>query len=192
MTERRLGRIVRLQIQRSIIKHKGICYDPAGLATVEEAEIGPQGITGLLDGARVMDVHHADHPSGRGGGHRMLSIGFTGHYGLMDDRFGDVPVGIAGENLITDCPGRLFEDDLEGTVVIRAAAGEIELRGARVAAPCREFASFLLGRAALADREEIAGELAFLGDGLRGFILDGSALAWPMPVCLGDEVVLRV
>ena len=191
MSDSPLGRVVRIQIQRSILKHKGVGYGPAPLLQVEEAAIGPQGITGLHEGGHVMDVNHAGHPSGRGGGRRTLSVGFTGHYRLMAARFGDVPVGIGGENIIVENEGRLFADDLAGMLVILGSGGEIAVTGARVAAPCREFTSFLLGRDGVADRSEIAEELAFLGEGMRGFLVDGSALGRPLPVRVGDEMVLR-
>lgn len=191
MRERSLGRIVLIQIQRSVLKFKGERYDPAPLLAVSEAAIGPLGITGVHGGAHVMELHHAAHPSQRGGGNRTLSMGFTGHYQLMAARFGEVPVGIGGENLVVAHDGRLFDHDLAGDVVILTGSGEVVLRGARDAAPCREFTSFLLGRDRVADREEIAGELEFLGRGMRGFILDGSALERPMPVHVGDRVVVR-
>jgi len=191
MSDSPLGRIVRIQIQRSILKHNGVGYDPSPLLQVEEAAIGPRGITGLHEGSHVMDVNHAAHPLGRGGGRRTLSIGFTGHYRHMAARFGNVPVGIGGENIIVEHNGRLFPEDLAGTLVILGSSGEITVTGARVAAPCREFTSFLLGRDGVADRSEIADELAFLGEGMRGFIVDGSALERPMVVRVGDEMVLR-
>ena len=70
MSETSLGQIARIQIQRSILKFKGLRYDPTPLLEVSEAAIGPLGITGIHDGAHVMEVHHAAHPSGRGGGTR--------------------------------------------------------------------------------------------------------------------------
>lgn len=191
MSDSLLGRVVAIQIQRSILKHKGVGYDPAPLLQVEEAAIGSQGITGLHEGGHVMDVNHAAHPSGRGGGRHTLSVGFTGHYRRMAARFGDVPVGIGGENIIVESEGRLFADDLAGMLVILGRGGGIAVTGARVAAPCREFTSFLLERDGVADRSEIAEELAFLGGGMRGFLVDGSALEWPLPVRVGDEMVLR-
>ena len=191
MSETSLGRIVRIQIQRTILKFKGVRYDPTPLLEVSEAAIGPLGITGVHDGAHVMEVHHAAHPSRRGGGNRTLSMGFTGHYRLMEKRFGSAPLGIGGENLIVENDSRLFDSDLEGTIVVLSEGGEVPLIGARDAAPCIEFTSFLLVRDEVADRTEIADELAFLSRGMRGFILDGSALTVPMAVHVGDEVVLR-
>jgi len=136
-------------------------------------------------------VNHAVHPAGRGGGRRTLSIGFTGHYRRMAARFGDMPLGIGGENVIVECDERLFTDDLAGTLVILGSDGEIAVTGTRVAAPCREFTSFLLGVEGVAARGAIADELSFLGDGMRGFLVDGSALERPMAVRVGDLTVLR-
>lgn len=185
-----LGPIVRIQLQRSALKAKGEGYDPGPLLEVEEAEIGPLGITGWAGGEQVVDVHHGAHPSGRGGGRRSLSMGFTGHYDRMARRFGEVPLGIAGENLIVGHSGRLHAADLAGTIVIRGRGGEVAVTGARKATPCREFTSFLLGRDGVAPRLEIADELEFLEAGMRGFILDPSGLERPVPVGVGDEVLV--
>ena len=191
MSETLLGRVVRIQVQRSILAVKGVGYDPGPLLQVEEAAVGPLGITGLHDGAHVMNVHHAAHPSGRGGGNRTLSIGFTGHYSLMAERFGEVPLGVGGENLIVEHPGRLYRSDLEGTVVMLGAGGEVAVGGARVASPCLEFTSWLLRRDLVTDRSEVEDEMAFLGEGMRGFILDTGGLERPLPVRVGDRVVVR-
>ena len=51
MTETSLGRIVQLQVQRSVMKVKGVRYDPAPLLPIEEAAIGPLCI--VSSGARV-------------------------------------------------------------------------------------------------------------------------------------------
>ena len=191
MTDRTLGKIVKIQIQRQVLKNKNECYDPTAILEVQEGTIGPGGITGLHDGGQVMDVHHAAHISGRGGGRRAVSIGFTGHYRLMGEEFAAAPLGVGGENLIIGNDERLFAHDLEGTIVIKSEGGDIELTGARVAAPCREFTSYLLDKDNIADRYEIQAELEFLGEGMRGFIVDGSGLPRPMSLRVGDEVVLR-
>ncbi len=119
MSERRLGPIVLLQVQRTPLKVPGGPYDPRPLLPVSEAAVGPEGMAGFHDGAWVLDAHHAAHPARRGGAGRALSIGFTGHYRLMAERFGSVPVGIGGENLIVEAPGRLYVKDLLGTVLVR-------------------------------------------------------------------------
>ena len=139
----------------------------------------------------MLDAHHAAHPARRGGAGRALSIGFTGHYRLMAERFGSVPVGIGGENLIVEAPGRLYLKDLLGTVLVRTAAGDLALAGAKVAAPCLPFTSFLLGLDRVAERPEVAEPLEFLGDGMRGFVLGAPPGSAPVVIRPGDEVWVR-
>jgi len=64
----------------------------------------------------------------------------------------------------------------------------VPLTGARVARPCRQFTSFLLGRPDVAPRDEIAAELEFLDDGMRGFILATDLVERPARVHVGDDV----
>jgi hypothetical protein len=186
-----LGRIVRIQVQRDSVKRKGTGYDPTPILSVGEAAIGPFGVVGRHDDAWVIDVHHGAHPSGKGGGRRALSIGFTHHYEMMDRRFGVASLGCAGENVIVDVDHIIGLDDLAGTVVILTDEGEVPLTGARVATPCVEFTSFLLGRDGVAPRAEVADDLAFLDGGTRGYILDVGHLTHPMVVRLGDMVEVR-
>nr|MCU0281406.1 hypothetical protein [Acidimicrobiia bacterium] len=148
-------------------------------------------VVGFHGGAWVLDAHHAAHPARRGGAGRALSIGFTGHYGLMAERFGSVPLGIGGENIVVEALGRLFVKDLLGTVVVRAAAGDLTLMGAKVAAPCLPFTSFLLGLDRVAERPEVAEPLEFLGDGMRGFVLGARPGSAPVIIRPGDEVWVR-
>lgn len=191
MPDRFLGTIVRLQVQRDPLKTREVGYDPAGILAVEEAAIGPHGIAGRHDGSWVLDAHHAAHPRSHGGGRRALSIGFTGHYEAIAERFGSAPVGCAGENLIVEAEGRFFTVDLGGTIVVQAAGGEVPLRGARVAAPCAEFTSWLKGLDVVMPKRDQAEDVDFLDDGMRGFILEVAHLERPMVVRIGDPVVLR-
>lgn len=191
MKARRLGPIVHIQIQRERLKHRGAGYFPEPLLAGDEASLGPDGLMLRHDGGWVVDTHHRAHPHFGGSGTRALSMGFTSHYALMADRFGRAPLGVAGENLIVETEDRIGVDDLEGAILIRGAYGEVALTGARVAAPCREFCSFMLGRDGVADRDEIAAHLDFLGDGMRGYLLEVRHLAGPVPVSVGDEVVVR-
>ena len=191
MPERVLGRIVRIQVQRDPLKAKGQGYDPVPILAVEEAIIGPSGVIGRHHGGWVMDAHHAGHPNSRARGRRALSIGFSGHYDLIAERFGSAPLGCAGENLIVATDRRITLGDLEGVVVVRTADGEVPLGGARVATPCREFTSFMLGRPDVAPREEIADDLDFLDNGMRGYILDMNTLEGAHRVKVGDEVLVR-
>jgi hypothetical protein len=191
MSDRLLGPIVLLQVQRRPVKAPGGLYDPAVLLPVPEAWVGPEGVAGLHDGAWVLDAHHAAHPARRGGAGRAVSLGFTGHYRLMEERFGAAPLGVGGENLVVAAEGRIFREDLLGTVIIRGAEGELALAGAQVAAPCRHFTSFLLGLDRVAERSEIAEDLEFLGEGLRGFVLGAEPDASPVIIRPGDEVWVR-
>jgi hypothetical protein len=191
MPDRLLGPIVRLQIQRDPLKERGIGYDPAGILSVDEAAIGPHGIVGRHDGAWVLDTHHASHPRSQAGGRRALSIGFTGHYDRMAQRFGSAPVGCAGENMIVSIPDRLMASDLAGTIVVRAADDEIELRRARVAAPCAEFTSWIKGLDTVLGKLDQPEDITFLDDGMRGYILDVAHLDRSMTVRVGDEVWVR-
>jgi hypothetical protein len=188
---RLIGPIVRLQVQRDPLKVKGIGYDPAGILAVEEAAIGPHGMVGRHQDTWVLDAHHSAHPRSRAGGRRALSIGFTGHYDRMAQHFGDAPVGCAGENLIVATPDRLTQSDLAGTLVVHSADGEVELRRARVAAPCAEFTSWLKGLDAVLPVLDQPDDVAFLDNGLRGYILDVAHLPGPITVRVGDEVWVR-
>lgn len=191
MNERLLGPIVRIQVQRDPLKTRGIGYDPAGILAVNEAAIGPQGIVGRHDQSWVLDTHHAAHPRSQAGGRRALSIGFTGHYDRMAQRFGAAPLGCAGENLIVKTTDRVMPPDLTGVLVVRGASGEFELHRARVAAPCAEFTSWVKRLDVVLSKAEQPEDLAFLDDGMRGYILDVAHLERPMGVRVGDEVFVR-
>ncbi|MCL1587510.1 MAG: hypothetical protein M3092_03755, partial [Actinomycetia bacterium] len=95
-----VGEIVRIQIQRIPIKTKGVSYEPSGIVEVPKASVDASGMVGWHDDVWAIDAHHKAHPASRAGGRRPLSIGFTGHYALMAERFGNAPLGIAGENII--------------------------------------------------------------------------------------------
>src|SRR5205807_9713921 len=64
---RELGRVVRLQVQRSSLKtgekpHR--VYDPAPILTVERLAVSPDGALGEAGhDAWMVDVHHRMHPS---------------------------------------------------------------------------------------------------------------------------------
>ncbi len=191
MPEHLLGPIVRIQVQRDPLKTRGIGYDPAGIVAVDEAAIGPLGIVGRHQQTWVLDTHHAAHPRSQAGGRRALSIGFTGHYDRMAQRFGAAPVGCAGENLIVETANRVMPADLAGVLVVRGEAGEFELHRARVAAPCAEFTSWIKRLDRVVPKAEQPEDLAFLDDGMRGYILDVAHLERPMAVRVGDEVLVR-
>lgn len=191
MSERLLGKITLLQVQRTPIKMPGGRYDPQPLLAVDEALVGPDGVVGSRDGSWLLDAHHAAHPARRGNAGRAVSLGFTGHYRLIEEHFGEVPLGVGGENLIVECPDRIFLKDLLGEAVVRGSEGELTLTGARVAAPCLHFTSFLLGLDRVAERPEVSDHLEFLGEGMRGFVMGAEPGTTPRLVRLGDEVWVR-
>jgi MOSC domain-containing protein YiiM len=191
MPERDLGTIVRLQVQRDPLKEKGVSYSPEAILAVEEASLDLQGMLGRHDDRWVVDAHHSAHPRARGGGRRALSIGFTGHYDLMAQRFGASGVGYAGENIIVGADGRTTEADLAGEVVVHTAEGEVVLHNARVAAPCAEFTSWIKGLDSVVPKLEQADDVEFLEHGTRGFILDVSHLERPVTIRVGDRVIVR-
>ncbi|MDK1292909.1 MAG: hypothetical protein QGM46_11355 [Actinomycetota bacterium] len=60
----------------------------------------------------------------------------------------------------------------------------------RVAAPCAEFTSFMLGLDEVAPIERIKGALADLHDGRRGFIVTAGHASTPAELTLGAKVYL--
>ncbi len=191
MVERDLGTIVRLQVQRDPLKEKGVGYDPAPILAVEEASLDLRGMVGRHGDAWIVDAHHAAHPRVRGGGRRALSIGFAGHYDEMAERFGRADLGCAGENIVLDTSGRVTVGDLAGEVVVHTGGGEVVLGGARVAAPCAEFTSWIKGLDVVVPKLDQADDVDFLDHGTRGFILDVAHLRAPVMLRLGDRVTVR-
>jgi hypothetical protein len=186
-----IGEVVRLQIHRIPIKLKGVGYVPAGIAEVARASVDAWGMVGWYEGVWAIDAHHKAHPGSRAGGRRPLSIGFTGHYALMAERFESAPLGIAGENIIIDGPALSLDDLGAGLVVVNSDGTELLLERPRVAAPCLEFTSFMLGLDRVASLEEVEGPLADLHDGRRGFIVSADHAAKPVEIVVGDSVYLN-
>ncbi len=185
-----IGKIVRLQVQKVPIKIKGEAYLPHEILSVDRASVDAWGMLGFHDGKWVVDAHHRSHPAARGGGRRPLSVGFTGHYDKMAERFGSAPIGIAGENIIVDGPAFALADLGEGLIVKTASGSTMSLERPRVAAPCIEFTSFMLGLESVAPRDEIDGPLADLHDGRRGFIVAADRHPMAEVLTVGDEVLL--
>jgi hypothetical protein len=185
-----IGEIIRLQIHRFPIKAKGRGYDPTGILAVPRAAIDAWGMVGWAHDLWAIDVHHKAHPAARARGKRPLSIGFTGHYDLMAQRFDTVPLGIAGENIIVEGPALALEDLGEGLIVIASDGTELRLERPRVAAPCLEFTSFMLGLDHVAPLDEIETPLNDLHDGRRGFIVAADHASTPVEIALGDQVYL--
>ncbi len=185
-----LGRIVRLQIQGEPLKATGV-YLPEHLTTVDEAVISRDGMLGWDGKAWLVDAHHTAHPRSRGGGKRALSVGLTGHYEAMAQRFDRATLGIGGENLVVEGPALRLPEIAGGFVVRRPDGTAVELLSPRVAAPCVEFTSYLLGADGPLPREEIEEDKAFLDQGTRGHIVGVDHLTAPVLIAVGDEVYLR-
>ena len=193
---RPLGRVVRLQIQRSKLKlgeKPNRVYNPAALLPVDELTLTPEGaLVRLADGSMVVDVHHPAHPDTRNLERTNdLSVGFTPHYAAMRERYGEHLVdGCAGENILIETAGRLLQADIAGGLVIQPADGgqPVRLRVVRHAPPCREFSGYA---ARSSEPAVIKDTLQFLDDGLRGFYcaFDNEA---PASIRLGDRVFVSV
>jgi len=190
MRGERLGTIVRLQVQEVPIKERGVGYLPQHIRSVERAAIDAWGMVGWSGSHWIIDAHHRAHPSQRAGGRRPLSIGFTGHYDRMADRFGSAPQGIAGENILIEGDAASLADLGGGVVIVTRSGDEIALGRPRVAAPCVEFTSFMLGLDRVAPLAEVSGPLAELDDGRRGYIVAADHTPKPVDIVIGDEVYL--
>lgn len=191
-----IGRIVQLQVQRSPLKHGPIgrqWYDPGPITPVSELLLAPGGVRGESEEhGSILDVHHCDHPAGKNGGYHDISVVFTSHYRLMQERFGARAVaGIAGENILVDVPRRLWLQDVAGALLFETQDGRTaELEVVKAAEPCVEFTRYLMQRSpdALATEEFLAG-LDFLRHGLRGFYCRYAGE--PVTIRAGDRVSIR-
>ncbi|MDQ3653860.1 MAG: hypothetical protein M3457_02115, partial [Chloroflexota bacterium] len=121
-----LGTIVRLQVQTASLKcgdRPRSWYNPEFIRPVPELRLDDGGVTGL-DGEDIADVHHRDHPRSKWRGENGVSVGFTGHYARMRDRFGPHLVdGIAGENILVDAQREFAEEEVAGGIVIVGTPG---------------------------------------------------------------------
>ena len=189
---RELGRIVRLQIQRSSLKtgeKPTRVYDPARLLTVGHLAIGPDGVLGQAgDGAWLVDVHHRAHPQTKNeDGAHGVSLGFTSHYAAMRDRFGErITLGCAGENIVVEADNRFTFADLERGVALLGDGGRevARLEVLQVAHPCRPFSGWALG--GMVESDVLKQTLQFLDGGMRGFYCQGVGSGI---VAVGDRVI---
>jgi len=188
-----LGRIVRLQIQRSSLKtgeKPARVYDPAPILAVGRLAVGPDGVLGEApDGSWLVDVHHRAHPRTKNeDGEHGVSLGFTSHYALLRERLGNrITPGCAGENVLVETEGRISLDRLERGVALFADGGRevVRLDVLQVAHPCRPFSGWALG--GLVETEVLKETLQFLDEGMRGFYCRGVGSGI---VTVGDRVVV--
>jgi hypothetical protein len=190
-----IGTVVRLQVQASSLKvgETPRRYDPTPLRSLTVIEVTTAGVLGLRDeGAPITDVHHERHPSSKNrDGKNGVSLGFTAHYAVMRERFGDHLVdGIAGENVLIATDRPFAEEELAGGLVIEGwDGGRLSLRPVMGAAPCVEFARFALRFPERARPDATVTEaLRFLQGGRRGFY--ATCAGEPAVVALGDRVLL--
>jgi MOSC domain-containing protein YiiM len=186
----KLGSIVRLQVQQIPIKAKQVGYMPQHILAVERSAVDAWGMLGWDGMQWVVDAHHKAHPASRAGGRRPLSVGFTGHYDAMEERFGKAAPGVAGENILIDGPPASLDDLGDGLIVATQSGDDLLLERPRVAAPCVEFTSFMLGLDHVAPLAEIEAPLADLHDGVRGFIVAADHTPQAVEVNVGDVVYL--
>jgi len=187
-----LGRIARLQIQRSKLKlgeKPNRVYDPAPLLSVEELTLTPDGaLARLPDGGTLLDVHHAQHPATRNnGGHNDLSVGFTAHYAAMRAEYGGhLHDGCAGENILVEVDETVPLERVAGGLVIQPSLGgeAVWLENVRVDLPCVEFSRYA---SRSAEAEAVKRALQFLDHGRRGYYCTYEGTR-PVLVAVGDQV----
>jgi hypothetical protein len=188
-----LGKIVRLQIQRSSLKigaKPNRQYDPAPLLPVKQLTLTPLGaLAHTVEGQAILDVHHAQHPQTHNNGNvNPLSVNFTSHYEMMKAEYGGhLWNGCAGENILVETLTHVKLEHLtRGLAIQRQAGGDLVwLREALVARPCRPFSGYVMGGAESLVKEA----LQFLDDGMRGFYCQ-LAHDQPVTISIGDTVLL--
>ena len=192
-----LGTVVRLQVQTSSLKcgnRPRSWYNPEFIRPVATLRLDDGGVTGL-DGEDIADVHHRDHPQSKWRGENGVSVGFTGHYARMRNRFGPhLADGIAGENILVDADREFAEEEVTGGIVIVGTLGPIDLAAVQHAPPCVEFSKFCAGYAFEQRADTVIAEtLQYLNLGMRGFyatLAEGSPS--PVTIALGDTVYRRM
>lgn len=191
-----VGLISLLQIQREKLigdTPDGQVYRTTSLIKVGELKVGRAGVIAEVDGDWVLDRHHSAHPA-EARAHRpdrILSIGFSGHYKLIECEFGWAPPGVAGENIIVDTAERLHHQDVAGGFVIRTSGGDVELDPPDVLDSCVPFSKFLLRDKGTPVRRVVRAR-KFLGGGMRGYSMGASRIPKYATVRTGDLLLRTV
>jgi hypothetical protein len=187
-----LGRIVRLQVQRSSLKigpARRRIYDPSPIQPVNRLRVSVDGVAFPHGDDLILDVHNAQHPDSKNrDGINPVSIGFTAHYNHIRSACGPhVTNGIAGENILVETDGPVALADIAGGISIAGEDGRrIDLTSVSIAHPCVEFSRYVLNDPD-ADPRDVAPMLRFLGDGMRGFYLSAAPGA-TSEIQIGDLV----
>lgn len=193
---RELGRVKLAQVQPNgliIETPSGYFYDASRLVRVDSLTITSLGIEAITaEGEHVLDIHHIDHPDKAYDNDDLVCIGFTSHYQVMRDRFGEHMVdGIGGENITIECEREVWLEDLGQQIAIENAdTGRLSrLDVLSFAAPCAEFSHFAANsQHKQLPAAELKSTLQFLGNGRRGFLLVFSDDQEPATVRPGDKV----
>jgi hypothetical protein len=187
-----LGRIARLQLQRSSLKRiedGRKVYDPAPLLAVAELILTRSGACArLADGSMMVDVHNAAHPATRNDrGVNPLSLLFTSHYARMQERFGPhLRTGCAGESILVETDEVVPLADVVAGVTVQTTNGPVVLGQVIVAAPCAPFSVYALQHPG-ASTAALKATLQFLDHGTRGFYCQFTGDA-PATIAVGDCV----
>lgn len=192
---RELGKIVRLQVQQDSIK-TGVkpfqTYTPVpNLRSVQALHLNADGVEGVDEAGNILpDIHNATHPAAKFSGDNGVSIGFTGHYEKIRDRFGDHMIdGIAGENITVEFDGQVSLDMIEKGIVIRGTGDEIRIAPWVILNPCNPFTKFCLQIPGETKPDRTVTEgLQFLMNGMRGFSAVYDNDMPPAEIRLGDVV----
>ncbi|NDJ87383.1 MAG: hypothetical protein GYB66_16010 [Chloroflexi bacterium] len=194
---REIGRICLLQVQIAPLKvgnHRRVYRPEGALRAVETFNLSEQGITAVINGEEVYDMHHVHHPASHNRQSNPVSIGFTSHYTDMRARFGaHMGDGVAGENIIVETEGILTEEDLSRGVAVRNTRGElVTIQHLYAIPPCKPFAGFCLQ---LADTDQhqarVKTALQYLHTGKRGFCGEPST---PIPhkITINDTLLVAL
>ena len=188
-----LGPVVKTQIHVDRMVTDGR-YEDHKILEVDELWLAEDGVIGQVGEQLILHGHHRLHPNKTWGDrprdfrpNRLLSIGFTGHYDQMQERFGEAPLGCAAEDIIVDCAGTVSVDQLSGGVQLRRDGQTVELAGVAVAKPCVPFTKWLLKDQDAAD-DVVAPNRAFLEAGMRGFVMGLAGQTEPVAIRVGDEL----
>lgn len=197
MSRRELGQIIRLQVQQDSLKtgqRPLQTYSPfPHLTSVQALRLNADGVVGIDEGGNILpDVHNATHPASKFRGENGISVGFSGHYAAIRERFGDhLPNGIAGENMLVDCAEPISLDMIGNGIVIVSDRGEVRIGPWVVMHPCAPFSKFCLQIPGESKPDRRVTEtLQFLNDGMRGFSAVYPSDAGVAEIRLGDTVYL--